>query len=122
MEYNDYFPDKSGVGGVSFPANSISPNDPLIKTWEYGMIVYLMEISDPQFPFFSTLTKFQQCMFNKIHWVLTSPDGPTKIPYSRPLYLEVHCALIKYENGKVKPAHYLVQIIDYNNPYDQRQD
>jgi len=67
-----------------------------------------MEIPDPKFPFFSTLTKFQQCMFKKIHWILISPDGPTKIPYSRSLYLEVHCALIEYENEKVKPARYLV--------------
>jgi len=38
------------------------------------------------------------------------------------LYLKVHCPLIEYENRKVKPAHYLVQIIDYNDPYDQHQE
>jgi len=46
-----YFPNKSGVGGVSFPANSIFPNDYLIKAWKYGMIVYFMEIPYPKFPF-----------------------------------------------------------------------
>ena len=86
------------------------------------MIVYLMEIPNPKFPFFSTLTKFQQCMFKKIHWIPTFPDGLTKILYSKPLYLEVHCALIEYKNGKAKPTHYLVQIIDYDDPYDQRQE
>ena len=58
-------------------------------------------------------------MFKRIHWILMSPDGPTKISYSRPLYLEVHCALIEYENGRAKPAHCLVQIVDYDDPYDQ---
>jgi len=58
LKYNNLFPDKSGVGGVSFPTNSISLNDLIIKAWEYGMIVYFMEIPDPKFPFYSTLTKF----------------------------------------------------------------
>jgi len=53
-----YFLDKSGVGGVSFPVNSISSNDPVIKACEYGMIVYFMKIPDPKFSFFSRLTKF----------------------------------------------------------------
>jgi len=35
-----YFPYKSRVGGISFLANSISPNDPVIKAWEYVMVVY----------------------------------------------------------------------------------
>ena len=117
-----YFPDKSEVGQDSFPPNLISPNDPLIEAWEYDMIVYFMEISYPKFPFFSTLTKFQQSMFKRIHWILTSPYGSTKITYSRPLYLKVHCALIEYENGKGKPAYYLIQIVDYDDPYDQQQN
>jgi len=33
--------------------------------------------------------------------------------------VEVHCVLIEYENEKDKRAHYLVQIIDYYDPYDQ---
>jgi len=59
------------------------------------MVVYFMEFPDPNFLFFSTLTKFQQCMFKKMHWILTSPDGPTKIPNNRCLYVEVHYALIE---------------------------
>ena len=117
-----YFPDKSGVRGVSFPTNSISPNDPFIKAWEYKMIVYFMEILDQKFLFSPTLTKFQQCVFKKIHWILISLDGPTKISYSRPLYLEVHYALIEYKNDKAKPAHCLVQIVDYDDPCDQQQE
>ena len=54
-----YFLDRSGVGGVSFSVNSISPDDPIMKAWEYGMVVYLMEIPNPKYPFFSRLTKFQ---------------------------------------------------------------
>jgi len=29
--------------------------------------------------------------------------------------VEVHCALIEYENGKVKSAHYLVQIVNVDD-------
>ena len=54
-----YFLEKSGVDGVSFPLNSISPNDPVMKAWKYEMGVYLMEILDLKYPFFSRLTKFQ---------------------------------------------------------------
>ena len=53
-----YFPDKFRAGGVSFPVNSISSHDPVIKAWEYWMIVYFMKIPDPQFSFFLRLTKF----------------------------------------------------------------
>ena len=111
-----------GVSGVGFPANSISPNHPIIKGWEYDMVLYFMEISYPKYPLFSKLTKSQQSMFKRIHWILTSPDGPTKIPNNRYLYVEVHCALVEYENGKAKPAHYLIQIVDYSDPYHQRQE
>jgi len=83
------------------------------------MIVYYMEILDSKFLFFSTLTKLQECMFKKIHWILIAPDGPTKILYNRCQCLEVHCALIEYENGKVNPAYYLIQIIGYDEAYDQ---
>ena len=61
-------------------------------------------------------------MFKKIHWILTSPDGPIKIQYSRPLYLEVHSALIEYENKKAKPAYYLVRVIDYNDGFQNKED
>jgi len=53
-----FFPDRSGVGGVRFPANSIPLDDPIMKAWEYGMVAYLMEIPDPGYPFFSFFTKF----------------------------------------------------------------
>ena len=79
------------------------------------MVLYFTEVPDPKFPFFSTLTKFQQCMFKRFHWILTSPEIPTKIPVRRYLTLEVYNALIEYEDGKAKLAHYLVQIIDCDN-------
>ena len=61
-----FFPHKSGVDIVSLLANSISSDDPIMKAWEYGMVVYLMEIPDSKYPFFSRLAKFQQCMFKRI--------------------------------------------------------
>ena len=54
-----------------------------------------------------------------IQWILTSPDGPIKIPYIRSLYVEVHYAVIEYENKKIKPAYYLVQLVDLGDPNDQ---
>jgi len=57
-------------------------------------------------------------MFKRIHWILTSPDGPTKIPYNRSAHVEVHCAVIRYKNRKAKPAHYFVQLIDIKDPND----
>ena len=83
------------------------------------MVLYFTEIPDPKFPFFSTLTKFQQCIFKRIHWVLTSPEGPTKISVCRYLTLDVYSALIEYENRKAKLAHYLVEIIDCDDLNDQ---
>ena len=84
------------------------------------MVLYFTEIVDLKFSFFSTLTKFQQCMFKMIHRVLTSSEGPTKIPVRRCLNLKVYGALIEYENGKTKPSYYLTQIIDYSDLDDQR--
>ena len=78
-----------------------------MKVWEYVLIVYFMKIPCPKFAFFSRLTKFQWCIFRRIHWILTSPDGPRKNPNNRCLYVEVHCALVKHENGKTKPDQYL---------------
>ena len=103
-----YFLNKSGVNCVSFLANLISPNDLIIKVCEYGMVFYFIEILDPKFSFFSILTKFQQRMFWRIHWILTSPKGPTKIPVIKCLNLEVYSALIEYENEKAKPVDYLI--------------
>ena len=62
------------------------------------MVLYFTEIPDPKFSFFSTLTKFQQCMFKKIYWILTSPEGLTKFLVRRYLTLEVYSALTEYEN------------------------
>jgi len=59
-----------------------------------------MEFLNPKFPFFSMLTKFQQCMLQKIYWILISPDSPTKIPNNRQQYVQVHCTLIEYEMKK----------------------
>jgi len=67
-----------------------------------------MELPDPKCSFFSKLITFQPGMFERIHWILTSPDGRTKNAYNRSMYVEVHCAVIEYENGKAKAAHYLV--------------
>jgi len=117
-----YFSNKSRVGVISFLANSLSPNDPIFKAWEYGMILYFIEIPDPKSLFFLQRTKFQQCVFKMIHWIRTSRAGPTKIPVWRCLHLEVYSALIEYENRKAKPVHYFFQIVDYNNLNDQRQE
>ena len=61
-------------------------------------------------------------MLRKIHWILTSLDGLTKTPNNQCLYVEEHCALIKYENRKVKPTYYLIQIVDYDDPYSHWQE
>jgi len=83
------------------------------------MVVYVMEFLNSKFPFFSTLTKFQQCMFKTTHRILTSRNDLTKISNSKYLYMVVRCALIKYENGKAKLAHYLIQIVDFDDPIDR---
>jgi len=51
--------------------------------------------------------------------MLTSLDGPTQFPYNRSIDVEVHYAVIEYENRKAKPANYLVQFIDIEEPNDQ---
>ena len=61
-------------------------------------------------------------MCRRIRWILISPDGPTKVPVCRCLNLEVYSVLIEYENRKVKPVHYLIQIVDYGDPYYQWQE
>ena len=86
------------------------------------MILYLIEISDPKFLFFSKLTKFRQCMFRMINLTLTSPNGAAKISVRRCLNLEVYKALIECETEKAKSAHYLIQIVDYDDLNDQRQE
>ena len=76
------------------------------------MVNYHMEISNPTYPFFSKLIKFQRCIFEGIHWILTPSDAPTKIPYNRSTYVKVYYVMIESENGKVKSAHYYVQLVD----------
>ena len=61
-------------------------------------------------------------MFKRFHWILKSSEGPTKIPVRRYLTLEVYSARIEYENGTAKRAHYHIQIVDCDNPNDQRQN
>ena len=41
-----YFSDRSGVGGIYFPGNLLSPHDPVFKAWQYGMILYFSEVPD----------------------------------------------------------------------------
>jgi len=43
-----FFPDRSGVGGVRFPANTLPPEYPIMKAWEYGMIAYFLEIANSE--------------------------------------------------------------------------
>jgi len=92
-----FFPDKSRVGGFRLPANSIPPEDPIMKAWEYRMVAYFLNILNPKNSFFHYLTNFQKCMFNRIHQVFISPKSPTKFPYNRSIDIEVHCAVIEYE-------------------------
>jgi len=114
-----FLPGRSGVGSVRFPVNLISLDDPILNTWQCGIVAYFMEVPDPKLTFFSRLTKFQQFMFKRINWILTFLVGLIKIPHIRTLYVEIHCAIIEYENEKAKSAHYLVQLVDLD---DQRQE
>ena len=93
-----------------------------MKVWKYRMVVYLMKILYLKYSFFSRLTKFQQFMFRRIHWILPSPDGPRKILYIICLYVEIHCALIEYKNEKFKPVNYLIQLVDLDNYRDQQKE
>jgi len=77
-----FFPDRSEVGGVRLPTNSLPPEDPIMKTWEYGIVTYFLGIPNPKMPFFQSLNKLQKCMFKRIHHVFISPDSPTKFPYN----------------------------------------
>ena len=70
------------------------------------MIAYFLEIPNPKNPFFESLTKFQKCIFKRIHQVFISPDSLTKFPYNRSIDVEVHRVVIEYENGKAKLDHY----------------
>jgi len=93
-----------------------------MKAWEYGMIAYFLEIPNPGNPFFQSLTKFQQCMFKRMHQVFISPDSPIKFSYNCSIDVEVHYAVIEYENEKTKPTHYLIRLTDLEDLDDQRQE
>ena len=101
-----YLLDRSGVGGIYFLANSLSPNDPVFKAWKYRIVLHFTEIPVQKFSLFSTSTKFQQHMFKRINWILTSPESPTKISICICLTLVVYSTLVEYENRKAKLAHY----------------
>jgi len=60
-------------------------------------------------------------MFKRIHCVLISPEGPTKILVHIYLALDVYSALTECENEKAKLAHYLIQIVNCDDVNDQRQ-
>jgi len=45
-----------------------------------------------------------------------------KFPYNRSIDVEVHYAVIEYENGKAKPAHYLVRLANLEYVDDERQE
>jgi len=85
------------------------------------MVAYLMKISDPNYPFFLR-PNFNSVCSKRIRWIVTSPYGPIKIPCNRSEYVEVHCVIIDYANGKAKPIHYLVQLVDLDNPNYQQQE
>ena len=57
-----------------------------------------------------------------IHWILTYFNGPTKNLCNRSFYVELRCAVIEYENRNTKPAEFLVQLVDLDDPNDQRQE
>ena len=38
------------------------------------------------------------------------------------MHVQVHCAIIEYQNGKAKPANYLVQLVDLFNPNYEWQE
>jgi len=61
-------------------------------------------------------------MFKRIHQVFISLDSHTKFPSNRSINVEVNCAVIEYENGKAKPAHYLIRLTDLEDLDDQRQE
>ena len=58
-------------------------------------------------------------MFERVHWILNSPEGPIKILVCS---MEIYSALIEYENEKAKPTHFFVQIVDCNDLNDQQQN
>ena len=61
-------------------------------------------------------------MLKRFHWILKSLEGPTKISICRYLTLEVYSTLIEYEKEKAKPVNYRIQIVDYDDLENHRQE
>jgi len=59
--------------------------------------------------FFSKSNQVTKMYVYEDHQVFVSPDSHTKFPYNHSIDVEVHCAVIEYEDGKAKPAHYLIR-------------
>jgi len=80
-----------------------------MKVWEYRTIAYFLEIPYPENTFFYCLTKFQKYIFKRSHQVFISPDSPMKFLYNRSIDIEVHWAVIEYENGdQTSPLSYSI--------------
>jgi len=58
-------------------------------------------------------------MFKRIHKIFISLGSPIKFPYNKSIDVEVHYAVIEYEHGKAKPAHYLIRLTDLEDLDDQ---
>jgi len=61
-------------------------------------------------------------MFQRIFWILTSPDGSVKIPVRRRLNLEIYSALIEYKNGKSQTSRLSYSYRDYDDLDDQQEE
>ena len=101
MECTIFFIDRSRVRCIRLLANSIPLDEPIMKVRGYGMIAYFMKIPNLKYWFFTSITKFQKCMFKRIHWILTSPNSTTSALHNRSLHIGIHYTLIEYENEKV---------------------
>jgi len=99
-----FFSNRFGVDSVRFPLK----DDLIMKVWEYGMIDCILKFPNPEYPFFSHLTRFQKCMFTRTDQVFTSPNIPMRAPYNTNWHIHVHYALIEYEHRKVKSDNYPV--------------
>ena len=88
---------RSVVDRIRFLINSIPLDFRIMKARKFQIVTHLIEILDPKYPFFWGLTKFQKCMFKRIHWICISADGLIRAAESRSLHIKVHCAWIEYQ-------------------------
>ena len=86
------------------------------------MIVILMEISYPKYSFFSRHLSFNNACLKGFIGLSHLLMGPTEVSYNGSLYVNVHYVVIEYENGKVKLAHYLILVVDLDNPNNQHKE